>query len=94
MNRSSRVLLCFGAFLCISFVSVVNAQPYPSKVVRVIVPYAAGGVLYNEKFREQILAPQFYEPVGNTPEEFAEFLKGQRLLAADLVKTVGLKPFD
>lgn len=51
-------------------------------------------VLFNDKFREQILNAQFYEPVGNSPEEFAEFLKGQRQLAAQLVNIVGLKPFD
>ena len=51
-------------------------------------------ILFNEKFRDQILTPQFYEAVGNTPEEFAEFLKNERVLAVQLVKTAGLKPFD
>ncbi len=51
-------------------------------------------ILDNEKFREQFLIPQFYEPVGSTPETFAEFLKSERQVAAQLVKTVGLKPFD
>ncbi len=51
-------------------------------------------ILFNEKFRDQILTPQFYEAVGNTPEEFAEFLKSERALAVQLVKTTGLKPID
>jgi tripartite-type tricarboxylate transporter receptor subunit TctC len=51
-------------------------------------------ILLSDKFREQILTPQFYEAVANTPEEFAEFLKSERALAVQLVKTVGLKPFD
>lgn len=51
-------------------------------------------ILLNEKFRDQIIIPQFYEAVGNTPEEFAEFLKGERQLAVQLVNTAGLKPFD
>ena len=51
-------------------------------------------ILYNGNFREQILTRQFYEPVGNTPEEFAEFLKSERQLAAQLIQISGLKPFD
>jgi tripartite-type tricarboxylate transporter receptor subunit TctC len=51
-------------------------------------------ILLSDKFREQILIPQFYEAVANTPEEFAEFLKGERVLAVELIKTAGLKPFD
>ncbi len=51
-------------------------------------------ILVNEKFRDQILTPQFYEAVGNTPEEFAEFLKSDRALAVQLIKITGLKPFD
>jgi hypothetical protein len=57
-------------------------------------PGEVRSILFSEKFRAQILTPQFYEPVGSTPEEFAEFLKGERLLAVQLVKTAGLKPFD
>ena len=51
-------------------------------------------ILYNGNFREQILTRQFYEPVGNSPEEFAEFLKSERQLAAQLIQISGLKPFD
>jgi len=51
-------------------------------------------ILYTPAFGEKILTPQFYTPVGNTPEQFAEFLKGERELAAMLVKISGLKPFD
>ena len=42
-------------------------------------------ILYTPAFGEKILTPQFYTPVGNTPE---------RELAAMLVKISGLKPFD
>lgn len=51
-------------------------------------------ILLNQKFRDQVLIPQYYEPVGSTPEEFAEFLKGERDMAALLVKISGVKPFD
>ncbi|MFM9966894.1 MAG: Bug family tripartite tricarboxylate transporter substrate binding protein, partial [Burkholderiales bacterium] len=51
-------------------------------------------ILYTPAFGEKILTPQFYTPVGNTPEQFADFLKGERELAAMLVKISGLKPFD
>ena len=51
-------------------------------------------ILFTPAFGEKILTPQFYTAVGNTPEQFAEFLKGERELAAMLVKISGLKPFD
>ena len=51
-------------------------------------------ILFSPEFRDKILTPQFYEAVGNTPEQFADFLKGERELAAMLVKISGLKPFD
>ena len=51
-------------------------------------------ILTTPAFSDKILTPQFYTPVGNTPEQFTEFLKGERELAAMLVKISGLKPFD
>ena len=51
-------------------------------------------ILLNEKFRQQIVTPQFYEAVANTPAEFAEFLNADRQLAVELIKIAGLKPFD
>ncbi len=51
-------------------------------------------ILYTQEFSDKILTPQFYTPVGNTPEQFTEFLKGERETAAMLVKISGLKPFD
>ena len=51
-------------------------------------------ILFSNEFETKILTPQFYTPVGNTPGEFMEFLKGERQLAAMLVKISGLKPVD
>ena len=51
-------------------------------------------ILYTQEFHDKILTPQFFEAIGNTPEQFAEFLKGERELATMLVKISGLKPFD
>jgi tripartite-type tricarboxylate transporter receptor subunit TctC len=51
-------------------------------------------VLFNPKFHEQVIVPQYYEAVGNTPEEFTEFLASQRALAVELVKISGMKPVD
>jgi tripartite-type tricarboxylate transporter receptor subunit TctC len=51
-------------------------------------------ILLSPRFQEQVLTPQFYEPIGNTPEEFTDFLRGQRVLAAELVKISGMKPVD
>jgi tripartite-type tricarboxylate transporter receptor subunit TctC len=51
-------------------------------------------VLLNPVFQEKVLFPQFYEPVGNTPEEFNQFLQRQRAEAAELVRISGIKPVD
>jgi tripartite-type tricarboxylate transporter receptor subunit TctC len=49
-------------------------------------------ILHDPAFREQVLNPQFYTAVGNTPEEFAEFGRQEREIAATLVKASRLKP--
>ncbi|MCC6474910.1 MAG: hypothetical protein IT514_14335 [Burkholderiales bacterium] len=36
----------------------------------------------------------FFEPVADTPEQFAAFLNRQRAAAAELVKISGMKPVD
>jgi tripartite-type tricarboxylate transporter receptor subunit TctC len=51
-------------------------------------------ILFNPAFQEKVLLPQFYEPVGNTPEEFTQFLNRQRGEVAELVKISGMKPVD
>ena len=47
-------------------------------------------IIANPKFREEFLIRQGFEPIGNTPEEFAEFLKEDRKLGIMLVKTSGV----
>lgn len=51
-------------------------------------------ILMNPKFQEQVLTPQFYEAVANSPDQFAEFLKSERVLAAELIRISGMKPVD
>jgi tripartite-type tricarboxylate transporter receptor subunit TctC len=51
-------------------------------------------ILFTPAFQEKVLTPQFYEPVGDTPEEFTAFLARQRKQAAELVKISGMKPVD
>lgn len=43
-------------------------------------------------FRQQHLAARAIEPVGDSPESFAEFLKADRETAARLAKIAGLRP--
>jgi tripartite-type tricarboxylate transporter receptor subunit TctC len=51
-------------------------------------------VLEDEQFRKRIIEPQFYEPVANTPAEFAEFLRNERKFVGELVRISGVKPVN
>lgn len=51
-------------------------------------------ILASQSFQDKVLTPQFYEAVGDTPEEFTAFLARQRTQAAELVKISGMKPVD
>lgn len=44
------------------------------------------------EFRKTVIEPQFYEPVVNTPAQFAEFLRNEREVLAELVRIAGVKP--
>jgi tripartite-type tricarboxylate transporter receptor subunit TctC len=44
----------------------------------------------NPRFQDQFLKAQAFDPVGNTPEEFAEFLKADRANARQVVKMTGI----
>jgi tripartite-type tricarboxylate transporter receptor subunit TctC len=46
----------------------------------------------NSQKVQEFMAAQTMEGVGSSPQEFAEFLKGQRAAAARVFKTLGLKP--
>ena len=44
----------------------------------------------NPRFQEQFLRAQAYDAVGNSPDEFAEFLKADRANAKQVVKMTGI----
>lgn len=43
-------------------------------------------------FQERFIKVQAYEVVGNSPEEFAEFIKADRAFAGRIVKLTGIRP--
>lgn len=47
--------------------------------------------LRDPNFQERFLKVQAYEVVGNSPEEFAQFIKSDRAFAARVVKMTGLR---
>ena len=51
-------------------------------------------ILFEPGFQSKVIEPQFYEAVGDTPEQFTAFLDRQRVLSAELVKISGMKPVD
>jgi tripartite-type tricarboxylate transporter receptor subunit TctC len=50
--------------------------------------------LRDPSFEAQFLKPQAYDAVGNTPAEFAAFLKSDRANAKDVVATTGIRLDD
>ncbi|MBI3936308.1 MAG: tripartite tricarboxylate transporter substrate binding protein [Betaproteobacteria bacterium] len=61
----------------------------PEPVVRVLHREIAG-ILRNEEIRERIVRDGA-EPVGNTPKEFASFIRGEAARWAKVVKTAGIR---
>ena len=48
-------------------------------------------VINNPKYREEVLIKNGFEPIGDTPEQFAEFMREDRKFGATLVKNSGIK---
>lgn len=51
-----------------------------------------GKLVDNKELVERFLAPFAFEPVGGSAEDFAEYLKRDRVIAAKLAKLANLKP--
>lgn len=49
-------------------------------------------ILRNPEFRQKLMVDRALEPVANTPEAFAEFLRKDRIVSATNVKEAGLEP--
>ena len=48
-------------------------------------------VINHPKYREEVLIRNGFEPIGDTPEQFAEFMREDRRFGATLVKNSGIK---
>jgi len=48
-------------------------------------------ILADPEFREKFLAPQMFEPMSLTPEEFAEYIRGQQQKWAKVIRAANLK---
>jgi tripartite-type tricarboxylate transporter receptor subunit TctC len=48
-------------------------------------------VINHPKYREEVLIRNGFEPIGDTPEQFAEFMREDRKFGATLVKNSGIK---
>ncbi len=64
-SRTRRLLIsAAGALLCLSAAGGVSAQPYPSKPIRLVVPFAGGGALDNiARALAKSLTESFGQPV-------------------------------
>lgn len=73
----------YAALLLLLTATAAPAQTYPSPPVRIIVPVSPGGAL--DTMARAIV------PVGDSPENFADFLRADREIAAKLVKIAGVR---
>jgi tripartite-type tricarboxylate transporter receptor subunit TctC len=48
-------------------------------------------IIHSPRYRDEYLLKQGLEPIGDTPEQFAEFLKSERATGSMLVKLSGLR---
>jgi tripartite-type tricarboxylate transporter receptor subunit TctC len=48
-------------------------------------------VIANPRFREEVMLRHGWEPIGDTPEQFAAFMREDRKFGAMLVKNSGIK---
>ncbi|WP_108610590.1 tripartite tricarboxylate transporter substrate binding protein [Aminobacter sp. MSH1] len=74
-----------------SFYALAVAAGTPSDIVHKIAADAAQVVQKDQEFQTKLLLSSGYVPVGDTPEQFAEFLKGARARMANMVKSTGIK---
>ena len=92
--------------ICLVAATDALAQTYPSRPIRLIVPFPAGGgtpLAIRQKLQQTVrkvistpamkarLIAEGVEPVGDTPEECGEFLKTQTKLWADVVRKANVK---
>jgi len=66
----------------------------PARTPRAVVERLNGEfvkAMRNPRFQEQLVKTQAYDAVGNTPDEFAEFLKTDRANARQVVKLAGIR---
>ena len=66
---------------------------YPERPVRLIVPQAAGSATDTvARLLAAELPGQVGEPVGNSPEEFAAFIRSESEKWAKVAQAAGIKP--
>ena len=98
-----RLLACAWVAAALPVAVTAQGPGWPVKPVRVIVPFTAGSPVeiparpVTQRLAETPEIRRHYAdnglvPVGNTPEQFAEFLRKDIALQAEIAKRIGLQP--
>jgi tripartite-type tricarboxylate transporter receptor subunit TctC len=70
------------------------APPGTTRAVLERMAGAVRAVVTNEAFRSRVLAPQFFDPIGNTPAGSAAVIAREWAGGAELVRLAGIAPDD
>lgn len=81
MKSASAIRIAFAAVLGLAVIAPAAAQSYPTRAVRIIAPFPAGGS-----------SDLGLKPAGNSPQQYAAFIKAEIDKVAKIAKAIGLQP--